>query len=506
MFSELPLLSLLVWLPMIGGALVLALGSERNALEARVVSLLVALATFLLSLPLYGLFDTTTHAMQFVERAPWIASLGAYYHLGVDGISMPLILLTTFTTVLVVLAGWKVIRYKPAQYMAAFLIMEGMMNGVFAALDAVLFYVFWEAMLVPMFIIIGIWGGPRRVYATIKFFLYTFLGSVLMLVSLLYLYFQTGSFAILDYHMVPLGMTAQVLIFLALLLAFAVKVPMWPVHTWLPDAHVEAPTGGSVILAAIMLKIGAYGFLRFSLPITPDASQSLDWLMIALSLIAVVYIGFVALVQQDMKKLIAYSSISHMGFVTLGFFVAYAIAENTGSFQGAAMGIEGGIVQMISHGFISGALFLCVGVMYDRIHSRQIDDYGGVVHTMPIFAGFMVLFAMANSGLPGTSGFIGEFMVILTAFKANFWYAFLAGLTLILGAAYSLWLVKRVIFGPVANEKVAGLDDLDRREFLILGVLAVAVLLLGVWPAPLLEVMHASVEHLVEHIQVSKLQ
>ncbi|HKJ76230.1 MAG TPA: NADH-quinone oxidoreductase subunit M [Gammaproteobacteria bacterium] len=505
MFSELPLLSLLVWVPILGGVLVLALGSERNALEARVVSLLVALATFLLSLPLYGLFDTSTHAMQFVERAEWIESLNVFYHLGVDGISMPLILLTTFTTVLVVLAGWEVIRYKPAQYMAAFLIMEGMMNGVFAALDAVLFYVFWEAMLVPMFIIIGVWGGPRRVYATIKFFLYTFLGSVLMLVSLLYLYFQTGSFAILDYHAVPLGMTAQVLIFLALLLAFAVKVPMWPVHTWLPDAHVEAPTGGSVILAAIMLKIGAYGFLRFSLPITPDASHALDWLMIFLSLVAVVYIGFVALVQQDMKKLIAYSSISHMGFVTLGFFIAFAIAENAGSFHGAAMGMEGGIVQMISHGFISGALFLCVGVMYDRMHSRQIQDYGGVVHTMPIFTGFMVLFAMANSGLPGTSGFIGEFMVILSAFKANFWYAFLAGLTLILGAAYTLWLVKRVLFGQVANENVAELRDINRREFLILGVLAAVVLLLGVWPAPLLEVMHASVEHLVEHIQVSKL-
>jgi len=379
------------------------------------------------------------------------------------------------------------------------------MNGVFASLDAALFYVFWEAMLIPMFIVIGIWGGPRRVYATIKFFLYTFFGSVFMLVALLYLYFQAGSFAILDFHALPIPLTAQIVIFIAFLLAFAVKVPMWPVHTWLPDAHVEAPTGGSVILAAIMLKLGAYGFLRFSLPITPDASQTLDWLMIMLSLIAVVYIGFVALVQQDMKKLIAYSSISHMGFVTLGFFLAWSIAENTGGFEGAAMGISGGIVQMISHGFVSGAMFLCVGVLYDRLHSREIKDYGGVVNTMPVFAAFIVLFAMANAGLPGTSGFVGEFLVILSAFKANFWYAFAAGLTLILGAAYTLWMIKRVVFGNVVNDGVASLQDINAREFLVLAVLAALVLLFGLWPAPLLEVMGPSVENLLQHMTTSKL-
>jgi proton-translocating NADH-quinone oxidoreductase, chain M len=504
MFADLPLLSLVIWTPIIGGLLVLAAGS-RNALEAKVLALLVALATFLLSLPLYSGFDTATAAMQFTEFRPWIATWSINYHLGVDGISMPLILLTTFITVLVVIAGWEVIQNKPAQYMAAFLIMAGLMNGVFAALDAMLFYVFWEAMLIPMFIVIGVWGGPRRIYATMKFFLYTFLGSVFMLVALIWMYLQSGSFAILDLHAMPIGLTAQILIFLAFLLAFAVKVPMWPVHTWLPDAHVEAPTGGSVVLAAIMLKLGAYGFLRFSLPITPDASQQLDWLMIALSLIAVVYIGFVALVQQDMKKLIAYSSISHMGFVTLGMFIAWRIAANTGSMQGAGMGIEGAMVQMISHGFISGAMFLCVGVLYDRLHSREIADYGGVAHTMPRFAGFMVLFAMANAGLPGTSGFVGEFMVILASFKANFWFAFLAATTLILGAAYTLWMVRRVVYGEVASDKVAALKDLNGREFLILGVLALVVLLFGLWPAPLLDVMRPTVEHLVQHMAVSKL-
>ena len=389
--------------------------------------------------------------------------------------------------------------------MAAFLIMEGLMVGVFAALDAVLFYVFWEAMLIPMFLIIGVWGGPNRVYATIKFFLYTFLGSVFMLVALIYMYLQSGSFSILDFHCLSLSMTEQVLIFLAFLLAFAVKVPMWPVHTWLPDAHVEAPTGGSVILAAIMLKIGGYGFLRFSLPITPDASHALDWLIIGMSLIAVVYIGFVALVQQDMKKLIAYSSIAHMGFVTLGIFLAFVLLDNNGSIQGAALGMEGGMVQMISHGFISGALFLCVGVLYDRMHSRQISDYGGVVNTMPMFAAFMVLFAMANAGLPGTSGFVGEFMVILASFKANFWFAFLAATTLILGAAYSLWMVKRVVFGDIANDKVRDLEDVNAREFVILASLAVMVLFFGLYPAPLVDVMHASIDNLLAHVTVSKL-
>ncbi len=505
MSSDLPLLSLVVWTPIIGGLLVLAIGSGKHVLEARVVALLVALLTFAISIPLYVQFDVNTFQMQFVELYPWIERFKINYHLGVDGISMPLIILTTFITVLVVLAGWDVIQYKPAQYMAAFLIMEGLMNGVFAALDGMLFYVFWEALLIPMFIVIGVWGGPRRVYATIKFFLYTFLGSVFMLVSLIYMYFQADSFAILDFHTLRMGMTAQIFIFLAFLLAFAVKVPMWPVHTWLPDAHVEAPTGGSVILAAIMLKLGAYGFLRFSLPITPDASQELDWLMITLSLIAVVYIGFVALVQKDMKKLIAYSSISHMGFVTLGFFIAFTIFENTGSWKGAAMGIEGAIVQMISHGFISAAMFLCIGVLYDRVHSREISAYGGVTNTMPNFAAFAVLFAMANAGLPGTSGFVGEFMVILSAFKANFWFAFLAALTLIIGAAYTLWMVKRVFFGEVANDNVAKLKDINSREFIILAVLAVAVLFFGIYPAPLLEVMSVSVQHLLEHIAQSKL-
>ena len=506
MLTELPLLSLVIWLPIIGGALVLALGSGRNSDNAvRWVALLVALATFLLSIPLFTGFDRGTYHMQFEERAAWIPVFDIYYHLGVDGISMPLILLTTFFTVVVVIAGWEVIEYKRAQYFAAFLIMGGLMAGVFAALDAILFYVFWEGMLIPMFLIIGVWGGPRRVYAALKFFLYTFLGSVLLLVALIYLYFQTGSFAILDFHVLRLGMTAQTLIFIAFLIAFAVKVPMWPVHTWLPDAHVEAPTGGSVILAAIMLKMGAYGLIRFSMPIAPDASAELDGLIIALSLIAVVYIALVALVQEDMKKLIAYSSISHMGFVTLGFFAVFSIFESSGSLRGAALGVEGALVQMISHGFVSGALFLCVGVMYDRIHSRQISDYGGVVNTMPVFASFMVLFALANTGLPGTSGFVGEFMVILGVFKANFWYALLAASTLILGAAYTLWMVKRVIFGKVANDKVAGLKDLNAREALVLGSLAALVLLVGVWPAPLVDVMHASVNHLLVHVAESKL-
>ncbi|MBD3610688.1 MAG: NADH-quinone oxidoreductase subunit M [Gammaproteobacteria bacterium] len=505
MFFELPLLSLLIWTPILGGVLVLLTGSDKNALEAKVISLLVSVVTFALSLPLFGLFDTATATMQFTEQHRWIESFNVNYTLGVDGISMPLIVLTTFTTVLVIMAGWEVIQYKVAQYMAAFLIMEGLMIGVFSALDAMLFYVFWEAMLIPMFIVIGVWGGPRRVYATIKFFLYTFLGSVFMLVALIYMYFQGDTFSILQLHTLKLNLTEQILIFLAFLIAFAVKVPMWPVHTWLPDAHVEAPTGGSVILAAIMLKLGAYGFLRFSLPITPDASSVLDIMMIVLSLIAVIYIGFVALVQQDMKKLIAYSSISHMGFVTLGFFIVFMIYENTGSWNGAALGIEGAIVQMISHGFISGAMFLTVGVLYDRMHSREIGAYGGVINTMPVFAGFAVLFAMSNAGLPGTSGFVGEFMVILSAFKANFWIAFLAATTLILGAAYTLWMVKRVFFGDIANDNVADLKDLTTREFTILAILAVAVLGLGVYPAPLLEVMGPTVDNLLQHIAQSKL-
>jgi len=501
--TELPILSFVIWLPIIGGLLVLVSGERVNP---RPLALAVAMVTFLTSLLLYSGFDSSTADMQFGEKAAWVPVFKIFYHLGIDGISMPLIILTTFTTVLVVLAGWEVIKDRPAQYMAAFLIMEGLMNGVFAALDAMLFYVFWEGMLIPMFLIIGVWGGPRRVYATIKFFLYTFLGSVFMLVALIYMYTQGDSFAILDFHVLKLGLTEQILIFLAFLLAFAVKVPMWPVHTWLPDAHVEAPTGGSVILAAIMLKIGGYGFLRFSLPITPDASHELDWLIIFMSLTAVVYIGFVALVQQDMKKLIAYSSIAHMGFVTLGFFLVFTLMDNNaGDTSGAVMGMEGGMVQMVSHGFISGALFLCVGVLYDRMHSRQIADYGGVVNTMPVFAAFMVLFAMSNAGLPGTSGFVGEFLVIIASFKANFWFAFLAATTLILGAAYSLWLVKRVVFGEVGNQQVAQLQDINGREALILGSLAAVVLLFGIWPAPLVEVMQTTLENLVAHVTVSKL-
>jgi len=503
------LLSLLIWLPIAGGLIVLLLGESRAAM-GRWAALLLSAATFVLSIPLFTQFDGSTHLMQFEEQLPWIDLLHSTYHLGVDGISMPLILLTTFMTVLVVIAGWGIVQ-QVTQYFASFLIMEGLMVGVFAALDGLLFYVFWEAMLIPMFIIIGVWGGPRRVYATIKFFLYTFLGSVFMLVALIYMYVQTGdqpggsSYEISAFQALPLGLKEQILIFFAFLLAFAVKVPMWPVHTWLPDAHVEAPTGGSVILAAIMLKMGGYGFLRFSLPITPDASRELDWLIITLSLIAVVYIGLVALVQQDMKKLIAYSSIAHMGFVTLGAFIAFDIAQNTGALTGAGMGMDGAMVQMISHGLISGALFLCVGVLYDRLHSREISSYGGVINTMPKFAGFMVLFALANSGLPGTSGFVGEFLVILASFKANFWYALLAGTTLILGAAYTLWLVKRVVFGPVANEGVASLQDINGREFLVLGALAIAVLVMGVWPAPLLESMQGTIANLVQQVTQSKL-
>ena len=502
--ADWPILSLNIWLPIVGGIAVLGSGDKAPDVS-RWTALVFAVLSFLASLVLWFGFDTTTAQMQFVESARWIPTFNVNYHLGIDGISLPLILLTTFMTVFVIIAGWEVIQYKPSHYMAAFLFMEAVVIGVFSALDAVLFYVFWEAMLIPMFLIIGVWGGPNRVYATVKFFLYTFFGSVFMLVALIYLYFQSGSFEILGFHEVRLGMTEQVLIFIAFLLAFAVKVPMWPVHTWLPDAHVEAPTGGSVILAAIMLKIGGYGFLRFSLPITPDASASLDWLIIGMSLVAVVYIGFVALVQQDMKKLIAYSSIAHMGFVTLGFFIVFTIARRPDVIDGGVLGLTGGMVQMVSHGFISGALFLCVGVLYDRLHSRQIGDYGGVVNTMPVFAALMVFFAMANSGLPGTSGFVGEFMVILASFRADIWFAFLAATTLILGAAYTLWMVKRVVFGDVANAGVAGLQDVNRREVFVLGSLAAAVLLLGVWPGPLVEVMDSSIQNLVKHIAVSKL-
>jgi len=497
------LLTVLIWLPIVGGLLILGLGDRPEA--ARRTALAVSGLDLLVSIPLAATFKTGTAVMQFVERSSWIPAIHSDFYLGCDGISMPLIVLTTFTTFLTVIAGWTNVEKRVAQYFAAFLILEGLMIGVFAALDGVLFYVFWEAMLLPMFIIIGVWGGPRRVYATIKFFLYTFLGSLLMLVALIYLYLKAGTYELAAFQRLPLTLTEQTFIFLAFLAAFAVKVPMWPVHTWLPDAHVEAPTGGSVILAAIMLKMGGYGFLRFSLPIAPDASRELDWLIIALSLIAVVYIGFVALVQRDMKKLIAYSSIAHMGFVTLGLFIGFQVAAHTGTLSGIQMGMDGAVVQMLSHGLVSGAMFLCVGVMYDRMHSREIAAYGGVVNTMPTFAAFMVLFAMANAGLPGTSGFVGEFLVILASFKANVWYSFLAATTLVLGAGYTLWLVKRVIFGEVANEKVAALKDINGRETFVLSVLAIAVLLVGLWPAPLLDAMRATTEHLAETLLVSKI-
>jgi NADH-quinone oxidoreductase subunit M len=494
MIFGLPVISVAIWLPIIFGILVLATGDDKNATLARILALVGSVLGFLVTIPLYTDFINGTSEMQFVELHDWITRFNIHYHLGVDGISVLFILLTAFFTPLVVLAGWQVIEKRVAQYMASFLFMSGIMVGVFAALDAILFYVFWEAMLIPMFIIIGVWGGQNRVYAAVKFFLYTLLGSLLMLVALIYLYNQSGgSFSILDFHKVAIPLDAQILIFIAFFFAFAVKVPMVPVHTWLPDAHVEAPTGGSVILAAIMLKVGAYGFLRLSLPIVPDASHELAGMMIALSLIAVVYIGLVALMQTDMKKLVAYSSISHMGFVTLGIFIFNAY------------GMEGALLQMISHGFVSGALFLCIGVMYDRMHSRNIADYGGVVNTMPVFAAFFMLFAMANSGLPGTSGFVGEFMVILGAVKANFWYAFAAATTLIFGAAYTLWMYKRVIFGAVANPHVAELTDMNTREKVIFAILAVAVLGMGLYPLPFSEIMHVSVNDLLVHVARSKL-
>ncbi len=498
---DFPILTLLIWLPIFGAALLLLIG-DRDAKAAQRVAALFSLLTLALSLWLWSAFDSKNSALQFTESFVWIKEFSIHYALGIDGLALPLIVLTALITPLVVFSAGSVSR-NVGQYLAAFLLLEGLMIGVFAATDAVLFYIFFEAMLIPMFLIIGIWGGPRRVYATIKFFLYTFLGSVFMLVAFLYLYLESGSFAIADWQaFAPIALPVQIALFVAFFLAFAVKIPMVPVHTWLPDAHVEAPTGGSVILAAIMLKIGGYGFLRFNLPITPDAAEFLQWWLIGLSLLAIVYIGLVALAQSDMKKLIAYSSIAHMGFVTLGIFLVFLILPNHA--QGAELAVSGAMVQMISHGLVSAALFFCVGVLYDRVHSREISAYGGVAHTMPTFAAFMVLFAMANVGLPGTSGFVGEFMVIIAAMKANFWIAFAAATTLIFAAAYTLWLIKRVIFGE-ANPALATHPDVSAREYSVLLILALLVVALGVYPAPLLEVVSPAVAALLEAVAESKL-
>ena len=488
-----PILSLAIWLPIIVGLLVLAVGNDNNPAPSRWIALIGSILGLVATIPLITGFDNSSAALQFEEKAVWIDRFNISYHLGVDGLSMWFVVLTALITVITIISAWEVITVRVAQYLAAFLILSGLMIGVFSTADGMLFYVFFEATLIPMYIIIGVWGGANRVYAAFKFFLYTLMGSLLMLIALLYLYTQTHTFDIATWHALKIGFTPQILLFIAFFLAFAVKVPMWPVHTWLPDAHVEAPTGGSVVLAAIMLKLGAYGFIRFSLPIAPDASHFLAPVVITLSLIAVIYIGFVALVQEDMKKLVAYSSIAHMGFVTLGFFIF------------STLGMEGAIIQMISHGFVSGAMFLCIGVLYDRMHSRRISDYGGVVNVMPKFAAFSMLFAMANCGLPGTSGFVGEFMVILAAVKFNFWIGFLATFTLVLGASYTLWMYKRVHFGAVANENVAKLKDINKREFFMLAVLAVFTLYMGLYPKPFTDVMHASVENLLSHVAQSKL-
>jgi len=491
--SEIPLLSLAIWAPILFGLLTLAISSDARAHIARRLALVGAIVGFLITLPLYIGFNTADPHVQFVESFDWISRFNIEYKVGVDGISMLFVMLNSFITVVVILAGWQAITQKVAQYNAAFLIMSGILNGIFSSLDGVLFYVFFEASLIPLYIIIGVWGGANRVYAAFKFFLFTLMGSLLLLIALLYLHYASGSFSIFAWHALPLDLTIQKWLFLAFLVAFAVKIPMWPVHTWLPDAHVEAPTGGSMVLAAIALKLGAYGFVRFSLPITPDAAHAFSWLIIILSLIAIVYIGFVALVQTDMKKLVAYSSIGHMGFVTLGFYMFNALS------------IEGALVQMISHGFVAAAMFYSIGIMYDRMHSRLIADYGGVVNTMPKFAAFFMLFAMANAGLPGTSGFVGEFMVIMAAVKFEFWVAIVAATTLIISASYTLWMYKRVVFGPIGNTKVAQLTDITSREFLVLSLLAIAVLGMGLYPQPFIEVMHSSVNELLHHINTSKI-
>jgi NADH-quinone oxidoreductase subunit M len=496
------LLSLLIWLPILGSIAVLFCARNTNA--ARWLALAAALIVFVVSIPLWTGFNTALPGMQFVENLAWIPAIKASYALGVDGISVALIVLTTLTTVLVIIGSWGPIEERVAQYMAAMLALEGLLVGVFAATDALLFYVFFEGMLIPMFIIIGVWGGPRRVYATLKFFIYTFFGSIFMLIGLLYLHFKTGDFALASFAHAGLGEREQAWLFFAFLLGFAIKVPMWPVHTWLPDAHVEAPTGGSVVLAAIMLKVGGYGFIRFSLPITPDASQEFAWVVIAASLIAIIYIGYVALVQEDMKKLIAYSSIAHMGFVTLGVFIALALVRDHHNVMGARLGVSGAMVQMISHGFVSGAMFSCIGVMYDRLHTRMIRDYGGLANVMPWFATFFVLFSMANCGLPGTSGFVGEFMVILAALQDDFWIAALAAFTLIIGAAYTLWLVKRVIFGKVESPKVAKMQDMNLREWIVLGTFAAGVLAIGIYPKPLVSLMDGAVREIVQNLMLAK--
>ncbi|NDF44243.1 MAG: NADH-quinone oxidoreductase subunit M [Betaproteobacteria bacterium] len=488
------LLSLAIWTPIFFGAVLLAFGRDEHAKVVRWIALIGSVVSFAVTVPLYTQFELGTSAMQFVEKAMWIERFNVFYHLGVDGLSLWFVLLTAFITVIVVIAGWEVITERVNQYMGAFLILSGLMIGVFSAIDGMLFYVFFEATLIPMYLIIGIWGGPNKIYAAFKFFLYTLLGSLLMLIALIYLYTQSGgSFDLATWHKLPLAANAQTLLFFAFFAAFAVKVPMWPVHTWLPDVHVEAPTGGSAVLAAIMLKLGAYGFLRFSLPIAPDASREFAWLMIALSLIAVIYVGLVAMVQQDMKKLVAYSSVAHMGFVSLGFFIFNDL------------GVSGALVQMIAHGFVSGAMFLSIGVLYDRVHSREISSYGGVVNTMPKFAAFALFFGMANCGLPGTAGFVGEWMVILGAVKYNFWIGFAAASALIFGAAYTLWMIKRVYLGPVANDDVKELTDINGREFLMLALLAIAVLYMGVFPKPFTDVMDTSVADLLKHVALSKL-
>ncbi len=488
------ILSLAIWTPIVLGVLIFTLSRDEHAGLVRWAALFSALLSFFLCLPLYTDFDNSSASMQFVENMPWVLRFNMSYHLGVDGISLWFVLLTSFITLVVVISAWEVITERVHQYMGAFLVLSGVMTGVFCALDGMLFYVFFEATLIPMYLILGIWGGPNKIYAAFKFFLYTLMGSLLMLVALIYLYIQSGgSFDLTVWQALPLSSKAQTLLFFAFFAAFAVKVPMWPVHTWLPDVHVEAPTGGSAVLAAIMLKLGAYGFLRFSLPITPDASHEWAWLIIALSVIAVVYVGLVAIVQQDMKKLVAYSSVAHMGFVTLGFFMF------------SPLGISGGIVQMIAHGFVSAAMFLCIGVLYDRVHSREIASYGGVVNTMPKFAAFSMLFAMANCGLPGTAGFVGEWMVILAAVQFNFWIGLAAASALIFGAAYTLWMIKRVYLGPVVNEDVRQLSDINPREFAMLSILAVAVMVMGLYPKPFTDVMNASVDQLIQQASESKL-